>query len=260
MSVVTRLEAPFSSLKSIPIFRIKIPHDAVSWTDIALTDSILPTHYHLCRAIEAAVFAATTYGPADSSFYLTQNYTTGTIAWASDTVSFQIDFTDAETEGQTALRDYWNISAATITTTAEYTTGIPPSFFQVDHPIHSESYTLGMDRVANFADSGRVSAALINRHVRYSFALTWTNADHDAWLDFARWLVQGRRAAVWNAWDTVDGDNNNYQCRPYPGTWGWKLLNLDGGADWDLDSPRTGSGSPNVIGHSRNLQGVIYGI
>jgi len=221
---------------------------------------MVPTHYHLCRAIEAAVYAATGYGPTDDSFYLSQNYTTGAVTWASDTVSFQIDFSDAETQGQTTLRDYWNISSDTISTTDEYTTGVPPSFFQVEHPIHSESYTLGLNRVANFADSGRVSAALINRYLRYAFTLMWTNEEHEAWQAFTRWMVQDRRVAVWNRWDTVDADSNNYQCRPYPCTWGWKLLTLDGRNDWDIDSPRMGGGGPNVIGHALNMQGVIYGV
>jgi hypothetical protein len=263
MAIQTRLEVPFFNVTKAPIMRVKIPHTAPAWVDVELPESAYPTHYHLARAIEQAVEDATGSGPTvpgtSGDFYVEQDYSTGFFHFKSDSYTPSYDFSDAEsTYGITHVRDYMGFTSQTYTADADVPSDeTPKSSFTCDTPVFREAYDLRLNRTANFADDGRVKGILLNRYLGYSCQMRWSLAEHDAWVAFARWLVEYKTVCLWSRWDTVDADANNYACRPWPQTWGYKLLYLNMGGGITVDNPWT---QPSVVIHSTDISGVLYGI
>jgi len=262
MAAVCKLEAIYQADRALPSFRIKLPHTAPSYEDVTIGPGAYPTHRHLCAAIETAVENATGYGPTVSGVsgdFYAYVASDGKFGLKSDTMQMVVDFSSAEGNGMDDLRPFMGFTSVTYSAAAVITSDeIPASCFFPSSPPREEEWSLRLDRTANFSDAGRVAAILVGRAGAYRCTLQWTNADHDQWARFARWMYQARKVALWPGYDTAASPwTDNYSLRPYPTSTGHRLLLLDADGQSDLDSPFN---APAVIGHRVQLQGVLYAL
>ena len=262
MSSSVKIEAAYQVDRSILAFQIKLPHTAPSYADVSIAPGAYPTHRHLAIAIEAAVAAATTYGPTVSGvsgdFYVAVG-ADGRFTLKSDTMQMVVSFVSAEALGADDLRPFMGYTATSYSARSAVTSDeVPASCFFTTTPLAGESWDIRPNRTTNFGDDGRVGAVLVGRVCGYTVRLRWMNADHAQWQRFTRWMYQARAVAVWSAYDDAASPwTSNYTLRPYPGPLGYKLLFLDSTAQPDIDNPQN---APQVTGHAWQISGVLYAL
>lgn len=262
MATSAKLEASYQADRGIPSFGIKLPHTAPAFVPVILPLGSYPTHRHLCAGIETAVENATTFGPTVSGIsgdFFCYVDGDGKFVLKSDTMQMGLSFVDPEADGADDLRPFMGLTATTYSAAStQISDVVPASTFLLARVPYMETWIPKFDRTANFGDDGRVSAILIGRTVVYRCTLTWTNAEHDQWLEYCRWMYQGRKVALWAAYDDAASPwTDNYELRPLPTSTGYKLLFLDSNAQPDVDNPYP---LPNYIGHTTQIEGVLYAL
>jgi len=244
MSIVTRIEAGFVNVPSEPICTITYP------TGVTAYDMVLGRAWYPHR--QAVIEAVNAWFTAESlPLTIAEDYSTGILTITTSANNFDLDVND-NSNGYA-----WFGMSSNQANKATVSFATSTQIMAIDCPIYDESYSLVLNRAANFADNGRVGAALINRYMKYDFAMYLTNTEHAAFTSFWPWISQTRKFCIFRRWDSSKTPAQNYLLEPLHGSDGFKLLFLDQSTADALDNPAQ---EPFVNGHSFTMSGILYGV
>jgi hypothetical protein len=244
MSIVTRIEAGFVNVPSEHICVIVYPSGGLRY-GMVLGRAWYPHRQAVIEAVNAW------FTSESLPLTMSENYATGDFAIVTSANNFDLEVNDNSNGFE------WFGMGSDANNTSSVTFDTSTQIMAIDCPIYDETYSLVLNRAANFADNGRVGAALINRYMKYDFAMYLTNTEHSAFVDFWPWISQTRKLCIFRRWDSSKTPAQNYLLEPLHGSDGFKLLFLDQSTADALDNPAQ---EPFVNGHSFTMSGILYGV
>ena len=237
---MTHLEASKRLVDDTALFDVSFD-GGTTWDTIVLDSGVYNTYYELTTAIELAVLAAT--GKTSPDFYCTPT-STG-VELRSDTYTPQysiygalawLGFSGGVYSGQVVASDQ-----------------LPEYVFNTPYPPFGPTWTLQLQRQANFTDAGDVVGVLRKRVVYLEEHLHWRLAEQDAWEAFFPVAFAAATVAVFPHYTGTPG--TDYVETPLQGT-GYALLELTDDTH-AVDGPEP---SPHYSGQVVKIKGVVHGL